>query len=247
MRENETITVYWAPAKFTTVDESWNLAYAEPQPVLTKFIKSKLPGSQIGLCPSVKDLLANTFALTSNMDDQFKLFPQDEKEMEAHPVDAPLGQSKLAFYKPRESSFPGHVNVVYNLSWLFFASEPVTMRLLPPFFPASSFCDGALLAPGEVDVGRWFRPMNLDLHIPSSTKEVSIREGQELAYIEFITNKKIVFKRYSLTAYLHSIARDAINAPARYGKNLPLEKRYRMFERAGLPDIVLSEIRKNLV
>jgi hypothetical protein len=237
---SDEIIVYWAPGAFSNFDQSWDMLYSEPVSVLAKLMSDKLPGAGIAQCPATKSLLKNVFALTSNIDDEFDFFPKGVSNLNPS-----LGESKVLFSKPRESSFSGYVNATYNLSWLFFASEPVNMRLTAPFFPAVGICEGSLFSPGTMDVGSWYRQVNLDWHVPETTERISIQEGQELAYVEFETTKKITFQRYVTTPRLMHIANELAQSHIRYGKHWPLKKKYDLAKKAGMRELILAEIEKN--
>lgn len=239
---SDEITVYWAPGAFSNFDQSWDMLYSEPVSVLAKLMSDKLPGAAIVQCPATKSLLKNVFALSSNIDDEFDFMPNG-----AALLSNSLGDSKISFSKPRESSFAGYVNATYNLSWLFFATESVNMRLTAPFFPAKGICEGSLFSPGVMDVGAWYRQVNLDWHVPSDTQRISIKEGQELAYIEFETDKKIKFQRYVVTPRLLHISNELAQAHLRYGKHWPLKKKYDLAKKAGMRELILAEIQKNLI
>lgn len=248
---SDTITVYWAPALFNKEDgDSWEMFYSEPEPVLAKLMGDSKARSQIRSCPAVKDILKNTYSINSTLED---IFPLDEnfwRILESAPYNdssvVPLN-SKVAIMKPRESSFPGYVNINYMLSWLFFADEPLEVEFTAPYFPAETVSDGALFSPGRMDIGKWYRPFNLDIHLDKNANLFKILEGQQLVYLKFNTDKKIVFKRYVMTRKLQSLAREFTNAPNLFGRNLPLSKRYDLAKRTQILEIVASEIKKNVV
>jgi len=247
MNEKETLTVYWAPAQFIAADESWNMLYSEPENILAKFMRDKKPGADMAMCPSVKGLMKNTFALSSNLNDQLIVDPlviAREPEKRNRPL---AGQSKISFFVERSTSFEGYANISYNLKWLFFSEEPVEMKLTAPYFPATALCEGALFSPGRMNVGLWYRALSLDWHIPLTTTEINIKEGQELAYVEFETDKKVILKRYTLSSALAHMAVESSRVPWIYEKNLPLAKRYEMAKKANVSQLVLNEIKKNLV
>lgn len=244
---SDEITVYWAPATFSKNDTSFDMLYREPESVLSTFMKNKLPKAQMAMCPATKNLMKNIFALKSNIDDNFRISRPISGDFAELPNGTPIGMGKVLLNLERETSFSGYVNVSYGLKWLMFSSEPVVARLTAPYFPAESICDGALFSFGQMDIGKWYRHLNLDWHIPTDTQEVSIKENQSLAYLEFLTDKKVTFKRYVATPRLLQIATETSQAPQRYGRNWPLGKRYEMARRAGHRELVLSEIKKNLV
>jgi len=236
------ITIYWAPGSFNSFSLSSDLLYSEPISILDKLLKSKTSGAGIAMCPATRGLLSNTFALQSNIDDEFEINSAAFSELNTS-----LGESKIFFSQPRETSFPEHINVTYNMSWLFFASEPVEMKLIAPYFPAKGICDGSLFSPGSFDIGKWYRQTNLDWHIPESTELISIKEDQELAYLEFKTDKKIKFQRYVVSPRLSAIADELSKSHIKYGKRWAMGKKYDLAKKSGIRELVLSEIKKNLV
>lgn len=247
---NEPITIYWSPAQFSTEGQQWNLLYSEPSSVADNLILNQTGDSQIVRCPATRNTLRNIFSVHAPLDDEIDLSNLDLETIGNDTSDEPYSlpvSSRISLTRIRQSSYSGFVNVGYNLGWLLFASEPLTVRVSAPFFPTYSPCEGSLLATGEFDIGQWFRPINLDYHIPITTDRFVVKENQPLAYLDFQTDKKISFQRYKLTPYLENIYREMIESPNRYGKRKTLADRYRMAKRAGLPDLVLSEIRQNLV
>jgi hypothetical protein len=248
---SDSVVVYWAPAAFDAETESWNLLYPEPELVRTKLqtLHTEIKRNMF-VCPSIKDYLNNLFCLKSAVDDSFRIsseflaarchLPETE--------DVPCNPSSIvSLFKARATSITGYANVNYNLGWLFFCEEPLTMRFLPPFLPTSSPVKGALLATGELDIGKWYRPLMLDYHIPLDSTEFNIFEGDELAYLKFETNKKVILKRYVLTKTLFNYSSEMANSSLRYSKFKPLSSRYEMAKNSGMQKLILKEIKNNLI
>jgi hypothetical protein len=133
------------------------------------------------------------------------------------------------------------------MSWNFFASEPVTARFSAPFFPSAEPVKNSYLSIGEFDIGKWYRTFMLEYHVPITSTYFSIKQDQPLFFIEFFTNKKIKFKRYTMSSELANLALEAGQSPTRYGQRKSLFERYKMAHGAGVPKMVLREIQKNLV
>jgi hypothetical protein len=106
---------------------------------------------------------------------------------------------------------------------------------------------GALFSGGEFDIGRWFRPFNADWHIPIEDGRFVIKKGDPLFYVELLTDKKVEFKRFTMTRKIMNILIECVESPMRYGRNLSLDTRYDMAEASGLPARVLREIQTNLI
>lgn len=249
MAKNDVITIYWAPAKFVADQDSWALLYPEPVGVLKKAYKlNKHKGLMPG-CPAMRETLKNVYSFNSAIDESFDLPTQvlksvayTDSEKDLIPTD-----SKVAFYKERKSSIDGYINVNYNLGWLLFASEPVEARMTAPYFPATSPIKGAMLSTGQFNIGRWFRQLTMDYHVPITANRFELKAGDPLMFIEFLTDKKIKFKRFNLSPKLDAIATEMGLSPKRYEKKISLWKRYQMAHNAKMPQLILTEIKKNLV
>ena len=250
MKKRDEIEVYWAPGSFIPEDESWAFLYQEPRPVLRDIVKKSLPKASMLTCPALKTTLKNVFSLDAVIADRHELNPAELAEM-AHKKDGIKSLAntggKIPLFQPRETALDGYVNLSYGLRWLFFASEPLTIRLTAPYYPTYSPTEGALFATGEFDIGKWYRQVNLDWLIPTESKSFEFKEDSSLAFIEFMTDKKIIFKRYNLNKTLMNLAFETSNTSTTMGRHMTLIQRYRQAHSAKIPAIVLSEIRKNLV
>lgn len=248
--KNEILEIYWAPATFDPKLESWNMLYPEPESVFAKIVSNNKHDGEFTQCPATKSLLKNTFALTSSIEDKFKLNPE-ELSAKAY-TDTRLeyidcGDAKLGIFKERKSSYDGYINVGYNLRWFFFSSEPVEAKLTAPYFPAFSPVNGALLSPGKFDIGQWFRSINIDMHIPITSESFEIKSGDPIAFLEIVTDKKVVLKRFVPTKALKQIALESVESPLRYGRYMSLSERYAMAKKSKTIDIIKKEIINNLV
>lgn len=248
MREKDTITVYWSPSVVGSVFAT-NLLFPKPESLASSLHGKKIPGSKMLQCPANRDTMKNVFVMRAGLDDtvtipEGRLESMNNSENYTELID---DKSIVELRKNRASSFPGYTNVLYNLQWLIFADEPVMMRLTAPWYPPQMPCEGALFSFGQMDVGQWYRTMNLDYHIPHGTKEFKVKQGDALCYMEFMTDKKIVFKRYNLTSELYNIAEEMGQVSIRYNQNQTVQSRYDMAERSGIRDLVLHHIRNNVV
>lgn len=245
------ITVYWTPHPVMQSVESWHFLYKTPEPVVKKIIDEQ--GGDMRTCPAVKKLLKNTFTFNSMVKDNFKYDNKVAAEMavnmeleENTPIPA-FSQHRVPFVMPRPSSLSGYINAVYYMSWLFFSEESLEANFTAPYFPPKVPAEGALFSPGMFDIGRWFRPVPLDYHIPISTDEVHIDEGDELMYVQFLTDKKINLRRFEMNEELWSLAEECIWAHKMYGAHWKLEERYELGENSQLRQRIIKAIKKQLL
>lgn len=258
MREKPSpITVYWSTSAFSQETESWSFLYREPKSLLS-LTRSMRPENARPMlmfsCPSTIEHMSNIFVFSNAITDIVQipagvLEQSNSRTEENYRASQPLPiGNKLSFLSSRESSLDGYANITYNLSWVFFASEPLVAKFTAPYYPPTAPCPGAMLSTGKFDIGSWYRPFVLDYHIPLNTKELSFKENDHLFYMELETERPVVFKRYIENPRLNSIQQETVYTyKEMFGKFRPLKKRYEDSKRAKIPQIVLSEIQKNLV
>jgi hypothetical protein len=249
---NEEVVVYWSPAVI-----GWEMLYTEPKSIYSN-IRSKAKynsvekNSNMFACPASNDVLQNVYAIKSNLDDCYELPIQFLEELEQQqtinfPVMLPMNRNKISFISQRKSILEGYWDIEYNLKWVFFADEPLKMKVTSPYFPHSAPTPGAFVSAGQMDIGQWFRNINLNYFVPKTATSMEFKVDDSLLYLEFMTDKKIVFKRFQTTPLLNEMLLECHESPQRYGRNMPLAKRYEMAKKSKLRERVLTEIKKNLI
>lgn len=250
MRENkEPITVYWSPAQFLLDQESWNFVYQEPRSVSKDFYDNLHKNTDSSRCPAARFFYHNIFSINSTIEDKFTFPPGLLEDMyysdDIH-VRLPVN-SNVAIEKTRQNEMRGHVNLSYNLAWFFFSEEEgLTMRFSAPYFPASSPMKGAKLASGAFDIGSWLRPVNLEYYVPIDVDEFVLEEDQPMAFVEFETDRPVILKRFNMDNRLANIVSEIVESD-RYGFLRNLKDRYKLFKKTRMREIILAEIKKNLI
>lgn len=248
MKNREPITVYWSPGQFILDTTSYNLLYQEPQSVADKFYGNMFNGASSLKCPAARFFFHNTFSLNSTIRNEF-YFPQGLLEDiyydEGMHYDLPV-DSSVRVAKSRENQMEGYVNIEYHHSWFFFAEEDLEMSFTAPYFPAKSPMEDALLASGSFNIGSWLRPLNLEYYVPLHTRKFSVEQDDPLAFINFDTERPIIFKRFMLSQKLANVVTEIVESD-RYSFLNNLLSRYKLFKKAKMRDVILSEIKENLI
>lgn len=252
--DNNTVTVYWSSSKSWETTTSYNLLYQEPVSLISDLNKIRNNSLNKGInagkmfsCPAFLDSLKNVFVVKSNMELKFKL--NDHIMKDSFP-EYPWNfndAGPLLLQVVRESSFNNYINIELNMGWLFFAEEPLVAKFTAPYFPTSQPTNGAIMGVGEFDIGSWYRDYTLDYHIPKDAKELYFAKNQPMFYLDIKTDKKIVFKQYTLTNRLRELAQDCVESPSRYGSKIPLLEKYDSFKNAKMNKLILAEIKNNLI
>ena len=259
--KEDTLTVYWSTTASTS-KESWSQLYNSPRNVFNHYRSARNPESgdtSFFACPAMTGLFENVFQFTSAIDDEVFLPNTMENRNFDHAhffqhfdgtsnyFNIPESKSKVTAQNYRNSSIEGYMNATYNLSWIFFTDEPVIARMTAPYFPPKTPAEGVILAAGEFDIGSWFRPYNLDYHIPNGTKSLVFKEDDPLFYLEIKTDKKVVFKRFKMNDQLQNLSDECSQSPKRYSRFKKLSDRYKKSRESMIPELVLSEIKNNII
>lgn len=252
-KDSNDLIVYWSPGQFTSSDpSSWNQFYSPPTAVSDAVLAQRQKDEAnrvIFGCPAYVEGMSNLFEVRSVHEEHVEI-PEVffTNPPTSFPVRVPV-ESTLAFEIARASSIQNHLDVAYNMSWLFFCEEPLLARFTSPYFPPKAPADGAILAMGEFDIGLWFRNFNLDYMIPNGSNNFDINIDDPLFYVQLYTNKKVVFKRFIHTDITQKLSEEFSQASNRRGKKMGIgfNKRYELSRKTMMPDLVLNEIKKNVV
>ena len=247
MIDTNTVTVYWTPAQFDVVSESWTLLYSEPESMSAWMRQARQKTStpvSMQACPAVNGLFTNLFVVRSTFDDTFDLPVNLEEYLIANNLRVDV-KSKLSLIHRRDS-LKGYVNFEYNLGWQFFADEPLMATFTAPFYPPHAPASGVILASGEFNIGSWYRSFNLDYHIPLNTQQLSFKENDPLFYIKLHTDKNVVFKRYLNTPILNNLKKE-LGQSSGFMPFKTLQNRYQLARKTKAIEQILFEIKRNVV
>ena len=247
----EEITIYWAPNYSNADNESWSLAFPDPVSVYSE-VRRNIPTAAINKCPSFRSLFKKVYAFRSAVDEDFELPIPFMREIAHQEGPTPLVMNptcKLGLIKIRPTGLEGFANVEYGPSWALFASKPLKIRLTAPYYPVYSPVEGAYLSAGEFDIGRWYRPLVVDYHVPLDKEGLrfTLKKKDPIVFIEAFTDANIVFKRYDMNSKLSTFLKEGVVSSLRYNSNVSLEERYEMAEESQLRERVLKQINQCLV
>lgn len=232
MIDNEEVVVYWAPY------ENKESLYNQPENLYSS-LKSKkekrFKEQGFFSCPSFKDLTSNTYIFSSSSDNMYKLdIPKGrldftETSVEASSIRPPSIENCLLFK--------------LSLSWIFFSEESLTMEITPAYFNDTSHTEFGVIVPGAFDVGRWFRPVNAEFQLWNGVDNFVLPKDEPIFYAKFNTNKKIVFKQFSMNEELESIKKEHIDSKIAIEPFMHLKDRYNSFDKEMIASRIIENIK----
>ena len=245
MRDKEEIIVYWAPG---FVQSKFNLTYKEPEPVIKELrqLGHSLvrPGNNANnflKCPAVLSNTNNTFAISSPAEVKIKwdgnniYTPDQDQEF----------FNKCIVARDASTGF-----ISYNLcKYFFFTEEPsLNIKQKNAVYTNNDFTKKTGIIEGSFDIGQWVRLLDVGLYFKEPST-VNINLNDVLYYIEFFTDKKIVFKKFYYTLALRNMYETCVSV--RDTKRFPIktyfEEIYLIFNQSKMKKRMLKEIKDNLL
>lgn len=240
------INVYWAPE--TTFDvlgvKEWNLLYPEPKTLFTELQEQRTKDAGTDTyfsCPATNDKYRKTYVFRNTLPSSYE-FDFTEKQQIINPTSA--GYIGYSILRPPTISVGPMVN--FNLYYCFFADQPLEAVFTPPMMHKPQHTKYGTSIPGQFDIGQWYRPFPLEVQMWDMKGEFHLLE-EPIFYVEFKTKKKIIFHRYKINETLSSYIKMCSTSKSIWGPGQSLVKRYERFNNSRMKDLILKEIKQNLL
>lgn len=233
----ENITVYWC------VDSDQDYPLPDhgltPKPLFTSVVnernKNTDPASSYYKCKSAQEIFKNTFILPTT--ETLHILFSNGKLLQTR---------DSGKFMPRHPIFSTGPAVDYNSRWLFFSEEDVSIQLTPPYFHKTKASEYATVLSGEFNISKWFRPVIPTFSLWDDSKELILDSKDPIAYINFLTDKKIVLKEFIETDKIKKIMHECVTMKEKF-PNLPLSENYNRFVLNKKHKELIKEIKQNLV
>lgn len=202
---NNTVIVYWAYFAIPERNTFASLMSNPPVPVLKTLPKlgyKDAPGRNYISCKALSNLYKNTFLVTSPIDANIYINHQDD-------MCFAVGENSI-FFNPKTKAFEDMSRVDLDFSYIFFAEESLEMVQTPTFLHKTNFSENAYVASGSFDISKWFRPIEPAFIFWKDRSELVLKKDDPLFYVDFRTNKKVILKRFNITAEILEIVRGSL-------------------------------------
>ena len=243
----DTVNVYWSPHPSHELGSGeWNMIYPNPKTLFNELKELRVTNREnqntFFVCPATNDKFKRTFVFRSGMGGKYEYdFTGDNQ------IINPLTEEFLGCSVRRQPITEIGPLIEFYYSWNFFSEEPLDAVFSAPTFHQPKYFKYMAPVPGEFDIGQWYRPYNFEVQVWGKKGKMELEYNEPLIYVEFRTNKKINLIRYRNTAELSAISSHNSKSPTYWGKHLGLRERYNRFKASSMREIVLKEIKKNIV
>lgn len=244
--KQDVINVYWAPAVFadpkTLFSQEWELLYPEPSTVYSELNNKKINSEGLKtsffVCPSVKNNFKNTYVFNNVLESEYNYIGRDI---------SPISKNFLSYETDRPQAITSGPLINLGLRYVFFADSDLEAHFTSPYFHKAEYLKYGSLVPGSYNIGSWFRQFNFELQMWENEGNFIVKENEPIFYVNFKTNKKIKLHRFKYTDILNHYAMMCATSPINIKSNIPLVDRYKMFKNARANELILKEIKKNLI
>lgn len=250
MKDTDTVNVYWSPVSTWEVDDigEWNMLYPEPISLFSELQKQKTKNAGVDTffsCPATKDKFKKTYVFRNDLASSYEFdFTNSKPENNWF---QPTSETFLSYSIKRPPTIAKGPLVNFNLFYSVFADEPLEAVFTPPMLHEPQYTKYGTCIPGQFDIGQWFRPYPMELQMWNMKGEFHLKEQEPLFYIEFKTDKKVNVQRYKMNGTIASYLRSCSNSKKTWGAGTSLEKRYRRFNESRMRDLIMKEIKLNLL
>lgn len=229
---NQSLIVYWSS------DLDLNNVYKSLHKIKSQ---TRIQPANLLQCPAVQNGMDNLFMLSLIKDESYEWDVEADvtKGLNGIP-DIPRTryqhfENSDIFYLPYESTF--------------FCEESIQMQATAPWFHKSTFQEKGTTVGGIYNIGKWYRPIIMDVCVWGNQGTIHFKAGEPLYYIKFLTDRPVQMVRYNNTPALDLFTTTLINDPKRTENKRfgTLEKRYEIFEKSEIRQAIIDEIKANLV
>lgn len=248
MNNKDTVNIYWAPVVGYDINMlgEWSMLYPNPTNLYSDILKLKNKNSDSNAmfsCPAFKNKLKNTFV--------FKNSIQSEYEYDYSNLNNTFFQNSsesfIGYNQVRKEVLGNGPTIAFNLYYIFFSEESINASFSSPFFNKAGYTKYGSVIPGEFDIGQWFRPYVFEVQLWDNSGKFIIEEDEPLFYVKFDTDKKINLQKFKHSAQLQSYAEHCTTSTKTIMFGVPLIKRYEKFKNAGMRNLILKEIKNNII
>lgn len=237
-------TVYWSPWQSPKSYAETFLSYADPVKLIEDISPNINPNNTLDnfyKCPAFVNSIKNTYLFKSPTNCDVTL-------NEGHIIN---NLDNTVAYDPnvlqlKQPSMYNSYTVSMNVNWIFFSEESLEIESMHPYMHETSVSEHGYYVPGSYDISSWFRPLEYAFQLKPLHNRFCVSQDEPLLYIKFKTNEPVRLKKFRLTEELFRYSTSCIRLKM-YRRDRNLRNLYGIFHRTKLRDMVLTEIKKNLL
>jgi hypothetical protein len=187
-------------------------------------------------CPALQNLADSMFFIPVPFDVDIEL--NEDGSIRPH--------RWMQFFGERPPTIENAFNVDFDYQLNVFCEEPLEMTVTPPYLHQTAHSQLGFISAVKWDISKWFRPITPAIQLWPGIRELRLRKDEPLLYVNFDTDRPIVFKQVRYTDRMRKIY-TACGQFKFYHKFAPLNILYDKFVKQGLRNDLLKEIKENII
>jgi hypothetical protein len=232
-----TINVYWA-----CLEKEWQRDNA-PEPVSKEFYNKNVhqlnsDNMSMNMCPFFNKNFENLFQIRSLYSYSFKI--NENKTVYSKNNDQDFFNKHILIRSVEKKCFS------FFQRRIFFTDAKKGLDMTTYIFPYledNNITERCIPLVGELNIGKWFRPLEYPFYLKNKYNEFFVEEGEIYFYIKFNTKEKINFVQFYPTKKIKQYYNDCMSTNA-YSKSDNYNFFYNNFK---LKKLVLKEIKNNIL
>ena len=237
MPDKKESTIYWSPVFFDP-NTDWNMMYYDLTSLYDSYRNTRnidRKENNFFFCPAFQNVAQKTFVIKNPIQSSFDI---SNRKVEV--------KSKN-FIHPEIEHQPcinNNTLLTYGLRYIFFSENDINMTITSPYFTQSKHLQYGSLVPAKLNIGSWFRVINLEFNLWGNKFEID--KDESIAYVSFDTDSNVKLKRFEMSPLLHKYAASC-GSSSKWESFVPLSERYKRFKQTRTNKLVLKEIKENLI
>jgi len=238
------IIIWWG---VDTSEESYEegIRAEEPIPIFKNFLTEYAGVDEntklLARCPAIVDELTNLYGVKPYYDYKLNIAPNNEITTEDY----------------NQQFFNSHVLVrsarfiSFKTNHIFFAPFEKSLRMsqVAPSLEDNSFANSTMLIPGQIDIGKYFRALDLPFILKKETSTIQFLRNQICFYVKFHTTRPIVLRQFFFDKKINDYYRPIMKVKRnKYPENTKelLSYYYNLFDKFQFKKKIIKIIEKNL-
>jgi len=188
---------HWRNLDTAAWAESTERSVLEPNLLSSEIVKSRKNTIYLK-CPAHTDYLKNTFVFKSPVDIDFDIDIDHEivKVWCANlPQDIFQNIIDLRFLDKNNSGDNQYPIIGIDLLNIFYCRTDMLMSVTPAFLHYNDFNQNVCVIPGQYDISKWVRPVEIVFELKQSKTKFKIQKGDALCYFKFDTDEVVKIKK----------------------------------------------------
>lgn len=255
MSKKNPLVVYWMPHilpdhqyeillldnigfKSLMKDISTRRAKNPMMPKSFRWSQEDIPKGSYHLCTALHNLADNVFYLESPFDVNIEIDNDGAIVQNGAPYEK--------WFRERGQTMDDAFSVDFLMEFSLFCEEPLEISYTPPYMHKTDQQKYGFVSSVKYSISSWFRPAVCIYQLWPGVKELKIKKGDPYVYIHFHTDRQIVFKQVKTTDNIINVSKACLQHKFSY-RFQPLKKLYEKFHKHGLREMLLKEIKNNII